>query len=92
MKILNSPIFTTHSSLHYYQSKTNQLMRGKISIYQGDIVLAPFTSTIRNKPFSFKLLDKDVTNPLDGDSEIRCDKIMTCEKTLIKKKDFFPKA
>ena len=93
-------------------------MRGKISLYQGDIVLVPFsfsdqttskvrpaivisnplvnkgldvllaaiTSTIRNEPFSFKLMDKDVTKPLDGDSEIRCDKIMTCDKTLIQKK------
>lgn len=51
-----------------------------------DVICAQITSQIYKDVFSFELKDKDVSNSLNGYSEIRCHKLFTAEKSLIKKK------
>lgn len=50
-----------------------------------DVVCAQITSQPYKDDFSFEILDKHVTKPLGGYNEIRCHKIMTIEKTKIRK-------
>lgn len=51
-----------------------------------DLILAQITSEIKNDNFSFEIRDADVTRPLNGYSEIRCHKIFTGSKYIIKRK------
>ena len=51
-----------------------------------DVVLAQITSNVQHDEFSFELKDADVTYSLEGYSEVRCHKIFTASKDIIKKK------
>lgn len=51
-----------------------------------DLILAQITSQIKNDNFRFEIRDADVTRPLNGYSEIRCHKIFTGSKSIIKMK------
>ena len=49
----------------------------------GDVLISPITSTIRESEFSYLLNDDDLISPLPKNSEIRCNKITTIRSTLI---------
>ena len=49
----------------------------------GDVLICPITSTIRESEFSFLLNDIDLSDPLPKNSEIRCNKIATIRSSLI---------
>jgi mRNA interferase MazF len=51
-----------------------------------DVILAQITSNTRNDQFSFPLKDEDLDTPLPKNSEIRCHKLFTAEKSIIKKR------
>lgn len=51
-----------------------------------DIICAQITGQVYKDAFSFELRDSDVTVSLKGYSEIRCHKIFTADKSLIKQK------
>jgi mRNA interferase MazF len=48
-----------------------------------DYLIAPITSLIRRTPFSFVIDNKDLTNSLPLNSEVRCNKITTMRQSLI---------
>jgi mRNA interferase MazF len=48
-----------------------------------DYLVAQITSSIRRTPFSFMLDNRDLTNPLPLNSEVRCNKITTVRQNLI---------
>ena len=48
-----------------------------------DYLVAPITSMIRKTPFSFAIENKDLTNSLPLNSEVRCNKITTIRQSLI---------
>ena len=48
-----------------------------------DYLVAPITSMIRKTPFSFAIENKDLTNSLPLNSEVRCNKITTVRQSLI---------
>ncbi len=56
-----------------------------------DYLIAPITSLIRSTPFSFVLDNRDLTNSLPLNSEIRCNKITTIRQSLILSKISFLK-
>jgi mRNA interferase MazF len=75
-----------------YSDLSNQKQRpaivlssDNINSYSSDVVLAQITSQIKNDDFSFYLDSAHLTIPLIKDSEVRCHKIFTAEKTIIKK-------
>lgn len=49
-----------------------------------DVILAAMTTTIRNDEFSFELHNSFLSYPLRK-SEVRCNKLFTCEKRIIHK-------
>ena len=49
----------------------------------GDVLICPITSTIRESEFSFLLNDINLSDPLPKNSEIRCNKIATIRSSLI---------
>jgi len=49
-----------------------------------DVLICPITSTIRENEFSYKLTENDTKEPLPVQSEVRCNKIVTIRKSLIK--------
>jgi mRNA interferase MazF len=51
-----------------------------------DVILAQISSIVRNDKFSFVLKNTDLTTSLKTDSEIRCNKFFTAEKSIIQKK------
>src|ERR1035437_1435005 len=51
-----------------------------------DIILAQITSNIHSDDFSFLIEDSYVSRSLNGKSEIRCNKLFTGAKSIIKKK------
>ena len=51
-----------------------------------DVIVAQITSNIRNDDFSFILEDSILTSSLNKLSEVRCHKILTVTKAIIKKK------
>jgi mRNA interferase MazF len=51
-----------------------------------DVILAAITSNIRNDKFSYELEDHKVDTSLGLQSEIRCNKVFTMEKSIIKKR------
>lgn len=51
-----------------------------------DVILAQITSKLHNDSFSFVIEDKYISRSLEGQSEIRCNKLFTAEKSIIKKK------
>ena len=51
-----------------------------------DLILAQITSNRKEDEFSFEIKDKDVTRSMQGYSEIRCHKIFTGKKEIIRKK------
>lgn len=51
-----------------------------------DLICAQITSQIYKDDFSFEIKNANVTIPLNGYSEIRCHKIFTANKSIIKKK------
>ena len=48
-----------------------------------DLLVCPITSKLRENKFSVALTDEMLTNSLDLESEIRCNKIATIRKKLI---------
>lgn len=52
----------------------------------GDLILAAITSKLRQDSFSYPILNEKVVSPLPKESEIRCHKIFTAQRKLIKKK------
>jgi mRNA interferase MazF len=56
-----------------------------VNLNSSDVVVAQITSQIKNDGFSFYLDSKFLTTPLIKDSEVRCHKIFTAEKTIIRK-------
>jgi mRNA interferase MazF len=52
----------------------------------GDILICPITSTIRQDEFSYLIKEHDTNEPLPVQSEVRCNKIVTIRKSLIKGK------
>ncbi len=51
-----------------------------------DVMVCPITSKIRGDEFAIVLTDKMVTNSLDLESEIRCNKITTIRNSLFSSK------
>lgn len=51
-----------------------------------DLICVQITSQVYKNDFSFEIKDTDVTNSLHGYSEVRCHKIFTADKTIIRKK------
>jgi mRNA-degrading endonuclease toxin of MazEF toxin-antitoxin module len=51
-----------------------------------DLLICPITSAIRENEFSYQLEDKDTDEALPVQSEVRCNKIVTIRKSLIKRK------
>ena len=51
-----------------------------------DIILAQITSSLHNDEFSFTINDNQVTKSLQQHCEIRCHKVFTAEKYLVKGK------
>jgi mRNA interferase MazF len=51
-----------------------------------DVILAQITSTIRADEFSFLIDDKNVQTKLHNICEVRCHKLFTAQKSIIKKK------
>lgn len=51
-----------------------------------DVLICPITSTIRENEFSYHLKEKDTKEALPVQSEVRCNKIVTIRKSLIKRK------
>ena len=56
-----------------------------------DVLICPVTSTIRDNDFSYQLEEKDTDEALPVQSEVRCNKIVTIRKSLIKRKFNFLK-
>jgi len=48
-----------------------------------DLILAQITHNLRNDEFSFTLKNEDLDKPLKYQSEIRCHKIFTADKSII---------
>ena len=51
-----------------------------------DVMICPITSKITGDEFAIILTDKMVSNPLDVESEIRCNKITTIRNSLFSSK------
>ena len=51
--------------------------------FDNDIMVCPITSKIRGDNFSVLLTENMMTNSLDLESEIRCNKVTTIRNTLI---------
>lgn len=51
-----------------------------------DVILAQITSNIHGDDFSFLIDDAYVSRSLNGQSEIRCNKLFTSAKSIIRKK------
>ena len=51
-----------------------------------DVMICPITSKIRGGEFAIILTDEMVSNPLDVESEIRCNKITTIRNSLFSSK------
>lgn len=49
-----------------------------------DVILAALTTNIRNDNFSFGIKNTQLSSPI-RDSEVRCNKLFTCEKRIIHK-------
>ena len=58
---------------------SNELSNG----LDNDFLVCPITSKLRENEFSVVLTDEMLTNSLDLESEIRCNKIATIRKKLI---------
>ncbi len=50
-----------------------------------DVILAAITSIIRDDEFSYKIENIHLSNPLFKPSEVRCHKLFTCDKSIIRK-------
>lgn len=48
--------------------------------------VAQITSNLHSDEFSFKIVDSNITSILFFESEIRCHKLFTIDKSLVKKK------
>lgn len=53
---------------------------------RNDVIVAQITSNLHSDEFSFKITDSKITSILFYESEIRCHKLFTIDKSLIKKK------
>jgi len=51
-----------------------------------DVLICPITSKSRENEFSYKLKEKDTKEALPVQSEVRCNKIVTIRKSLLKRK------
>ena len=51
-----------------------------------DVMICPITSKIRGDEFAIILIDEMVSNPLDVESEIRCNKVTTIRNILFSSK------
>ncbi len=51
-----------------------------------DVIICPITSRIRGDEFAIVLTDEMVSNPLDVESEMRCNKITTIRNILFSSK------
>ena len=51
-----------------------------------DVMVCPITSRIRGDEFAIILTDEMISNPLDVESEIRCNKITTIRNSLFSSK------
>ena len=51
-----------------------------------DVMVCPITSRIRGDEFAIVLTDEMVSNPLDVESEIRCNKVTTIRNSLFSSK------
>ncbi len=51
-----------------------------------DIILAQITSNLHGDAFSYNIDDKFLTHTLNGRSEVRCNKLFTTAKSIIRKK------
>lgn len=51
-----------------------------------DIICAQITSQVYKDAYSFEIKDADTTVKLGGTNEIRCHKIFTADKSIIRKK------
>ncbi|MEO8209002.1 MAG: type II toxin-antitoxin system PemK/MazF family toxin [bacterium] len=51
-----------------------------------DVIVAQITSNLHSDEFSFKIFNTSVTSVLIYESEVRCHKLFTIDKTLIKRK------
>ena len=51
-----------------------------------DVMICPITSNIREDEFAIILTDEMVSNPLDVESEIRCNKVTTIRNSLFSSK------
>lgn len=57
----------------------------EVNFKSEDLILANITSQIRNDNFSFFLDNSYLSAPLPKDSEVRCNKIFTADKSIIRK-------
>ncbi len=51
-----------------------------------DLICVQITSQVYKDNFSFEIKDADVTDSLKGYSEVRCHKIFTADKAIVRKK------
>lgn len=51
-----------------------------------DVIVAQITSNLHSDEFSFKIKNEDINSALIYESEIRCHKLFTIDKKLIKRK------
>ncbi|RYE56057.1 MAG: type II toxin-antitoxin system PemK/MazF family toxin [Sphingobacteriales bacterium] len=62
------------------------IISGSIVNKSDDVICVQITSKAYKDRYTFEISDKDVTQKLGGYNEVRCHKIFTLEKKLIRKK------
>ena len=73
------------SDLSNQKQRPAIILSNDIVNFSSDVVVAQITSQIKNDGFSFYLDRKFLTTPLIKDSEVRCHKIFSADKTIIRK-------